>query len=318
MVDPVASPLAMEWPNISPMDEIISDGFTIGQRPPWSRGYVRVVSWNIERGLQFSAILDFLRTVEADLILLQEVDQNVQRTQHRDVASELAQSLRMNYVFGKEFQELSQKPGAGSPALPAHHGLATLSPWPLSNARIIRFQRQSNFWKPRWYVPRIEVFQRRLGGRIALATEALIYSERFVTYNLHLESKGKDALRVQQLQETLEDARRHTESSLVIVGGDFNLNAGQGDAAATLQSAGFHDAVRRPELPTTAPRAPFQPARAIDWICVSDEIRSEGRVHDNVRASDHHPVSVTFAISRRNEKPIRPLTPSQPKPSSRR
>jgi hypothetical protein len=53
--------------------------------------------------------------------------------------------------------------------------------------------------------------------------------------NLHLESKGKDALRLQQLQETLEDARRHTASSVVIVGGDFNLDAGNGDAAKTLQ-----------------------------------------------------------------------------------
>src|ERR1700730_8330171 len=106
------------------MAEVISGGFAIGRRQPWSRDYVRVVSWNIERGLRFSAILDFLRSAEADLILLQEVDLNVRRTQHRDIASEIAQSLRLNYVFGKEFQEL----GAGLESSPAHHGLATLSP----------------------------------------------------------------------------------------------------------------------------------------------------------------------------------------------
>src|SRR5712692_2348271 len=129
------------------MDDVISGGFTIEQGQPWSRNYVRVVSWNIERGLQFPAVLDFLQTAEADLILLQEVDLNVRRTQNRDVACEVARSLGLNYVFGKEFQEL----GAGANSSPAHHGLATLSPWPISNGRIIRFQRQSDFWQPRWY-----------------------------------------------------------------------------------------------------------------------------------------------------------------------
>jgi len=262
------------------------------QSQPWSRDYVRVVSWNIERGLQFPAILDFLKSVEADLILLQEVDLNVRRTQYRDVASELAQSLHLNYVFGKEFQELS----LASHSSPAQHGLATLSPWPLSGRRIIRFKRQSNFWKPRWYVPQIELFQRRLGGRIALVAEAHIYNQRIVTYNLHLESKGNDALRLAQVRETLDDAEIYRASSLVVMGGDFNMNAGKGDAAVTLHSARFHDAVQLPSHPTTAARLPLQPARCIDWIYISGEIRSRGRVHDSIQASDHYPVSVKLAI----------------------
>jgi endonuclease/exonuclease/phosphatase family metal-dependent hydrolase len=282
----------MEWPNVPPMDEVISGGFSIEQRPTRLRDPVRVVSWNIERGLQFSAIVNFLRDTEADLILLQEVDLNARPTQHRDVAFELARSLSLNYVFGKEFQEL----GAGSEASPAYQGLATLSRWPLENGRIIRFQHQSNFWKPRWYVPQTELFQRRLGGRITVVTEAVIHGRRVVTYNLHFESRGKDNLRLQQLRQVLEDARRHAESSLAILGGDFNLNACNGDAGATLHRAGFHDAVRLPELPTTAARVQFHPARCIDCIYVSAEIRSEGQVHDRVRASDHHPVSATIAI----------------------
>ena len=267
------------------MDEVICGRFGSGRGQPWSRDYVRVVSWNIERGLQFSAILDFLRSAEADLILLQEVDLNVRRTQYLDVAYELARSLRLNYVFGKEFQELS----AGCCVSPAYHGLATLSPWPISNGRIIRFRRQSNFWKPRWYVPQIELFQRRLGGRISLVADALIDHQRSVTYNLHLESRGKDSLRLDQLGETLEDAKRQRESALVIIAGDFNLDAGNDCAAATLQTSGFHDGVGLLEVPTTVSRGLFQRERSIDWIYVSDEVRSEGQVHDTVRASDHHP-----------------------------
>ena len=287
----------MERPHISPTDEVISGGFVTWGRQPLSRDCIRVVNWNAERGLQFPAILDFLRATEADLILLQEVDLNARRTKYRDVARELARSLHLNYVFGKEFQEL----GSGSGLSPAYHGLATLSPWPLSNGQIIRFERQSSFWKPRWYVPQIVLFQRRLGGRIALVTEALIHGRSFLTYNLHLESQGRDVLRLQQLREALGDAIRHRESSLVIVGGDFNLNAGDGDVAQMLHNAGFHDAVRLPGFPTTPARAPFKRARCIDWIYASDGLRSEGQVHDTVRASDHHPVSATFKICRRHD-----------------
>ena len=75
---------------------------------PWSRDFIRIVSWNIERGLQYPRVLEFLATVEADLILLQEVDLNARRTHFCDIASKLAHTLNMNSVFGKEFQELSE------------------------------------------------------------------------------------------------------------------------------------------------------------------------------------------------------------------
>jgi lysine 6-dehydrogenase len=58
-----------------------------------------------------------------------------------------------------------------------------------------------------------------------------------------------------------------------------------------LRDAGFHDAVRLPERPTTTAHH----ARAIDWIFVSDTPDSSGRVRSDIRASDHYPVSATFA-----------------------
>ena len=290
----------MQQPLDPTMDEVICGGFGSRRQQPWSRDYIRVVSWNIERGLQFSAILEFLQSAEADLILLQEVDLNVRRTQYVDVTRELARSLRLNYVFGREFQEL--RAGCISPA---YHGLATLSPWPISSGRIIRFRRQSGFWRSRWYVPKIELFQRRLGGRISLVAGALIYQERFVTYNLHLESRGKDSLRMDQLGEALEDAKRQRESALVIIAGDFNLDAGNGCAAKTLETFGFRDGVGLLEVPTTVTGGLFQRSRSIDWIYVSGEGRSKGQVHDTVRASDHHPISATFARDWRHDAQAR-------------
>lgn len=266
------------------MDEIISGRFATHQ-VPWSRDYIRVVTWNIERGLQFSGILEFLQSAEADLILLQEVDLNARRTQHRDVANDLARTLRLNYVFGKQFHELPQ----GSHASPAYQGLATLSPWTLTQARVLRFRHQSEFWKPRWYIPNLQLFQRRLGGRIALVCDVGIGGKRLVTYNLHLESRGSNVLRLAQLYETLADASRNAQSAMIL-GGDFNLDSRNSKAASAIHAVGFSDAAQISSLATTV-AGRFRRARSIDRIYVSGAARSEGRTHACTNASDHIPVS---------------------------
>src|SRR5262249_31748484 len=143
-----------------------------------------VLDWNIDRGTQLQAIMEFIKKAKADVILLQEVDLNAKRTHRLDVAREIAQALKLNFVFGKEFEELTQ----GSHASPAYQGQATLSPWPIKNARLIRFRRQTNFWRPHWYLPPIEPFQERLGGRIALVADIEVSNRTVTTYNLHLES----------------------------------------------------------------------------------------------------------------------------------
>ena len=191
--------------------------------PRWnlfSPDSVRVVSWNIDRGLKLGGAIEFLAGAKADIILLQEVDVNCRRTRHVNVAREIAQKLEMNYVFGREFQELTQ----GSKTSPAYHGQATLSRWPLSNGRIIRFQRQSHFWRPHWFLPEVPPFQERLGGRLALVSDANIAGKTIVTYNAHLESRGDDQLRCFQLEEVLEDSKRHTSNTAVLLTGDFNMD----------------------------------------------------------------------------------------------
>ena len=94
--------------------------------PRWnlfSPGSVRVVRSNIDRGLKLHKVIEFFAGEKADIVLLQEADRNARRTDHSNVAGEIAQKLAMNYVFGREFQELTQ----GSKTSPAYHGQATLS-----------------------------------------------------------------------------------------------------------------------------------------------------------------------------------------------
>ena len=192
------------------------------------------MDWNIDRGLQLSGVIEFLADAKADLLLLQEVDMHAKRTHRLNIAREIAEKLRMNYVWGCEFQELAQ----GSRRLPAFHGQATLSSWPLLNPRILRFQRQSNFWRPRWYLPDAEPFQERIGGRMALVVDVNLAGQSLVSYNLHLESRGDTGLRQAQLRECVSDSNKYKSNPLVIAG-DMNFDIAQTDSCSELKREEF-------------------------------------------------------------------------------
>jgi len=254
----------------------------------WPPKSVRIVDWNIERGQQLQGITNFLASVDADILILQEVDVNARRTHRLNIAEEIARKLGMNYVFGREFEELVQ----GSKNSPAYHGQATLSKWPILNSRLIRFSKQSRFWQPHWFLPKIEPFQERLGGRIALVAEINVAGRKLVTYNLHLESRGTDALRISQLREVLSDATCYDAECPLIVAGDLNLDAVREPAAFAVTKAGFKDAVAALHTPTTPASGLFEGGHQIDWAFVRGPLRaSSGRVHARVKVSDHYPIS---------------------------
>jgi endonuclease/exonuclease/phosphatase family metal-dependent hydrolase len=269
-------------------NEIIAENFAPSQWLSWPRSSVRVVDWNIDRGLQLPAIIDFLGDTNADILILQEVDINARRTHRLNVAQEIARKLRLNYVFGREFVELTQ----GSKASPAYHGQATLSRWKISSPRVIHFKRQSDFWKPRWFKPKLQTFQERLGGRIALASEINVSGISLFSYNLHLESRANDDLRLAQLTEVLQDAAAYESAHPLILAGDLNLNASKPGPAELLARAGFRVAVPAARIPTTPPRHLLEAGRHIDWAFVLGSLEPDkGRVYNSVRASDHYPIS---------------------------
>jgi endonuclease/exonuclease/phosphatase family metal-dependent hydrolase len=256
---------------------------------PGPHASVRVVDWNINRGSQLSGIIEFLSSTKADLILLQEVDLNARRTRHLNIAREISQKLEMNYVFGREFQELTQGPRTS----PAYHGQATLSPWPLSQSRMLRFRRQSSFWRPRWFLPEIPPFQERFGGRMALVSNVTVAGRALVAYNLHLESRGNDNLRCSQLEECFEDAGHYKSGTPIIVAGDLNLDASRSVAANLIRQANFHRAFSDQPVRTTAPRSLFDRGQVIDCVMTRGSIKTVSLdVHSSISASDHYPLSL--------------------------
>jgi endonuclease/exonuclease/phosphatase family metal-dependent hydrolase len=147
---------------------------------------LKLLTWNIERGLRLAEIAAAIKQEAPDVCLLQEVDVNARRTGRQNIAESLARQLGYNYVAVAEFQELGQ----GEAESPAFQTQAILTSLPIRSVRIIRFENQTGFWRPKWYLPNWSVFQRRSGGRVALVAELDTSESRLVVYNLHLESRG--------------------------------------------------------------------------------------------------------------------------------
>lgn len=157
---------------------------------------LRVATWNIERGLEFDAVKAALtndqrffrrltpatrstnvdlnavleearRLSHADIVVLNEVDWGLKRTNYRNVARELALATHMNYAYAVEFVEVDPLT-LGTETLEGEsssdkneivknlnvdksrtlglHGTAILSRLPLKNVRVVRFVNQGHDW----------------------------------------------------------------------------------------------------------------------------------------------------------------------------
>jgi len=203
---------------------------------------LRVCFWNIERGLEFDLIRSALTSPEeyhqvaghrmiqanrdqetivdsqlaiirdADVLVLDEVDLGMKRTDYRDVARQLAASLHMNYVYGVEFievdpifdlgteqvhlqdpqldQQLQQDLKVDPDRYHGLHGTAILSRYPIRNPRIFRLPVCYDWYAQevkaasklevgrRWSAKKLfrERIEREIrhGGRMALITEVAI------------------------------------------------------------------------------------------------------------------------------------------------
>lgn len=240
-----------------------------------------LLSWNIDRGYGFDGVRKLLSQKQPALCLLQEVDLHTRRTQNRDIGRELAKELGYNYAFGIEFQEMSQ----GVDGRAAYQGQATLSRWPILKSRVIRFERQSDWWKPHRIIPNVAFFQRRLGGRVALVTELSVNGVPLVVYNLHLESRSGGAIQRAQLDEVLADLKNYPPETAAIIGGDLNSKYNPSSVRHYLEKQGFQSVLGQ-HLTRTHVIIGY-----LDWIFYRGPWKvEEGKVIRGSHASDHDPI----------------------------
>ncbi len=246
-----------------------------------ARRSIRILTWNIDHGGELRTIASELERNPAGLCLLQEVDWNTNRTENTDVAGELARRLHLNLAYGIEFEELSQESGR-----PAFTGQATLTDLPIRHSRVLRFQTQSGFWKPRSWIPSsLPLMQRRLGSRMALVTDLDFAGRLFVVYNAHLESRSMGRIQSAQLDEILADLKRYPPDTAAVIGGDLNTKYFASAYLKKLERQGFHSCTGE-RIERT-----HMIAMALDWIFVRGPVKIEdGKVRKDFSGSDHYPV----------------------------
>ncbi len=175
---------------------------------------LKVVAWNIEKGARLARIADELATnpllAGADFLLLNEVTRRDPRSDPPgvDVARELATRLRMNYVFGIEWDRRLVS-GSGDGEV----GLAILSKYPLGDAVVIRHVPLHDWWAD----------ESRLGGRATLAATARVGPRLLRLYSSHLDTRDWTGLgRARQAAEIRADAAIVDRPRAQVVGGDLN------------------------------------------------------------------------------------------------
>jgi endonuclease/exonuclease/phosphatase family metal-dependent hydrolase len=247
-----------------------------------------ILNWNIDRGKHLDQIEDQIRRQNPDLCIFQEVDLDARRSGRIDVARKLAETFHMNYVFAPEFKELSQGTAEG----PAFHGQALLTKFRIQASRMLRFEHQSGFWKPRpFMVSSLPLFQRRQGGRIALVTELDNGAKPLVVYDLHLESKGSEELRLEQLNEVLKDAARYPPNTSIIIAGDLNTFVPHSRLIPRLRQAGYRSAFGDRRVRTHII------VGDLDWVFVRGPIElGDAQVVRGASGSDHFPITVTVRL----------------------
>ena len=261
------------------LDSIRSGTFSRDASP---RARATILDWNIDRGKAIEDIEGQMRQFLPDLCIFQEVDLDARRSGNVDVAKKIAEAFHMNYVFAPEFEELSQ----GTSDSPAYHGQALLTKLPIRSSRILRFKNQSGFWKPRRLLKSsLPLWQRRDGGRVALITELDNGGKPLVVYNLHLESRGNDHLRLLQLEEVLDDSKQYPPETAVIIAGDLNSKTSHSALIPRLRQAGYKSAFGDQRIRTHL----F--VGALDWIFARGPIEFErGDVLRGIGGSDHFPI----------------------------
>lgn len=246
---------------------------------------LRVLDWNIHEGTHLDAVASTLLAQNADVCLLQEVDQHARRTNDIDISADLGRRLRMYHAFGAAFHELSQSVDAKA----AYNGQAILSKLPLENVRVLKFTHQSNFWKPKPFLPNWGMMQRREGGRVALVAEMKHGDRRIVIYNLHLESRNA-TVRFEQLGEAIADAQRYPKDVTIVLGGDLNSVFHADRYEARVTQAGFSSCLGGERVRTHVIYG------MLDWIFVRGGGCTGAQVVRGTGASDHDPLLAEISL----------------------
>ncbi|MCB1215122.1 MAG: endonuclease/exonuclease/phosphatase family protein [Deltaproteobacteria bacterium] len=195
-----------------------------------AKDFYRAVTWNIERGIQYEGILHTLQNhpelSKADILLIPETDLGMIRSANRNVARELAQSLKMNYYFVPTYLNLCKGNGAeihfeGENTL-ALHGNAILSRYPLEDFHLVPLKNAKD---------KMKGGEKRLGNQQALICTTLLPQGPVRLICAHLDAHSSKFHRRDQVRDILKYTSQLKELP-TLFGGDFNTTTYNSSKAA--------------------------------------------------------------------------------------
>ncbi|WP_299758664.1 endonuclease/exonuclease/phosphatase family protein [uncultured Pontibacter sp.] len=230
---------------------------------------VKVMAYNIHHCnppskpniIDVAAIVDVIRAEKPDLLALQEVDVDTERSGAVNQAQEIANQLQMRYFFAKAIDYRG-----------GEYGVAILSKYPLSETTAHQLPTKAGS-----------------GGepRVLATAKVELPDGRFIRFgSTHLDAQSDPTNRQLQIEKISDIASKETLP--FIIAGDFNATPGSVEINAL-------DAIFKRSCKVCAPTIPAtNPTKAIDFIAYAHPATKLSTISHKVvnepYASDHRPV----------------------------
>ena len=161
----------------------------IAQAGEFGGNLLHVVEFNAARGIHWLESSELLK--EADVIILNEMDIGMARSDQQHTTRLMAHHLGMNYAWGLEFVELTlgdqdERKNMGHSEVNFHglHGNAILSKFPIHNATIFR-NKVGSYFSDKPNNVNAGGLERRLGGRMILLGHIMVNGRSIVIGSTH-------------------------------------------------------------------------------------------------------------------------------------
>ncbi len=229
-----------------------------------------VLSYNIHHGegtdgkVDLQRLADVIKSTGADLVSLQEVDDQTERTGKIDQTARLAELTGLN---GRFVHQIDYEGG--------RYGQAILSRFPVSDVTV-------------HWLPGTPDRERRIAGAVSVTIDERQLT--FVTTHLHHNNAAFRRDQASQLNQLFSET-----DGIVILTGDLNATP----ESEPLQVLSQHWKSATDPSPEMATFPAVKPERQLDYILFRPQQRLQvisAKVIDEPLASDHRPLLVRFKL----------------------
>lgn len=226
---------------------------------------------NLER------VAGIIRDSRADIVLLQEVDKNTERSGRVDQLARIRELTGMSGAFGKT---LDYQGG--------DYGIAILSRWQIASDTLVHLPvHPAQLRSGVSYEPR---------GALVVTLSSPLGKLRVV--NTHLDASRADSFRIQEVATVIAVAEAESlPDANAIVGGDFNSEP-ESAVHASMITAGWRDGFAECGKGSGLSYPDGVPVKRIDYLFMNGASRCRSAEVLDTRASDHRPVLFRIMLQR--------------------